>query len=200
VRLAPDVALLRVELAQVEIEANDEASIRDALVQLKSSVITENAIRYRRLPRHRLRPGTATSATARSFWRSRRWPPGTRLWPVSSTAAAQASAGGLPGPMRAEDIQLEEHASNEVAAPPGSSPIIKEIHMTSVADPIENARTPRYPVSAAARRSTGAHRHEHDYVIVPWSPTPPGDNRPGARLSRTSPLGVAYCPERRSRA
>ncbi|HTZ80805.1 MAG TPA: M48 family metalloprotease [Stellaceae bacterium] len=42
VKLAPDVALLRVEFAQVEIETNDPALNPDALIQLKSAVSFES--------------------------------------------------------------------------------------------------------------------------------------------------------------
>jgi predicted Zn-dependent protease len=42
VRLAPDIALLKVELGQVEIESEDPALLKDAITQLRSAVIYEN--------------------------------------------------------------------------------------------------------------------------------------------------------------
>jgi len=42
VRLAPDVALLKVELGQVEIETEDPALLKDALTNLRSAAIYEN--------------------------------------------------------------------------------------------------------------------------------------------------------------
>jgi predicted Zn-dependent protease len=108
VRLAPDVALLRVELAQVEIEANDEALNRDALVQLKSSVNYENrnpdtwrflAIAYGRtgdIGNSALALAEQAMATGDKAMARQQAQRALKLLPA-----------GSQGRLRAEDIQLE---------------------------------------------------------------------------------------------
>ncbi len=108
VRLAPDVALLRVELAQVEIETNDPALNQDALIHLKSAIKYENrnpdawrflAIAYGRggdMPNSTL--ALAEQAIAE----------GDK--PMAHQEAARAIKllpAGSPGRLRAEDIELE---------------------------------------------------------------------------------------------
>jgi len=108
VRLAPDVALLRVELAQVEIETNDEAFNRDALTQLKSSVGFENrnpdtwrflAIAYGRtgdIGNSALALAEQAMATGDKAMARQQAQRALKLLPA-----------GSQGRLRAEDIQLE---------------------------------------------------------------------------------------------
>jgi predicted Zn-dependent protease len=108
VRLAPDVALLRVELAQVEIETNDEALNRDALAQLKSSVNYENrnpdtwrflAIAYGRtgdIGNSSLALAEQAMATGDKAMARQQAQRALKLLPA-----------GSQGRLRAEDIQLE---------------------------------------------------------------------------------------------
>jgi predicted Zn-dependent protease len=107
VKLAPDVALLRVELAQVELETNDPALARDALVNLKNADKYESdnpdlwrymAIAYGHLGEM----GEAALAQAEEAMAE-----GNQ--PMAKHEAADAIRLLPPGPsrMRAEDIQLE---------------------------------------------------------------------------------------------
>jgi predicted Zn-dependent protease len=108
VRLAPDVALLRVELAQVEIESGDAALNKDALANLKSAAQFENrnadtwhfmAIAYGRagdmgnsalsLAEEAMAQGDKAQARGQAQR-------ALKLLPV-----------GSPGRLRAEDIQIE---------------------------------------------------------------------------------------------
>jgi len=112
VRLAPDVALLRVELAQVEIETEDPALSKEAITHLKSAVTYESrnpeawhflGIAYGRagdmansslaLAEESMANGDAKTARARA------------------ERAIQGFPVGSPGRIRAEDIRFEaEHA------------------------------------------------------------------------------------------
>jgi len=107
VALAPDVALLRVELAQVELETPDPALARDALVNLKNADIYENenpdlwrymAIAYGRLgDQGETALAQAEQAIAEGDQQ------------MAKHKAADAVRLLPPGPsrLRAEDIQLE---------------------------------------------------------------------------------------------
>ena len=114
VKLAPDVVLLRVELAQVELETQDLALTRDALVNLQSAATYENenpdlwrymAIAYGRLGNK----GETALAQAEGAMAN-----GDQ--PMAKHEAAEAVELLPPGPsrMHAEDIQLEvqEDAKN----------------------------------------------------------------------------------------
>ena len=107
VKLAPDVVLLRVELAQVELEIQDLALTRDALVNLQSAAKYENenpdlwrymAIAYGRLGNK----GETALAQAEGAMAN-----GDQS--MAKYEAAQAVELLPPGPsrMHAEDIQLE---------------------------------------------------------------------------------------------
>ena len=108
VRLAPDVALLRVELAQVEIETNDPGLNRDALTHLRSAITYENrnpdawrflAIAYGRagdIPNSTL--ALAEQAMAEGD---------RQMAHEQAVRAIRLLPAGSPGRLRAEDIELE---------------------------------------------------------------------------------------------
>jgi len=108
VRLAPEVALLRVELAQVEIETEDPALNQDALIHLKSAIKYENrnpdawrflAIAYGRggdIPNSTLALAEQAMAEGDKQMAHQQAQRAIRLLPA-----------GSPGRLRAEDIELE---------------------------------------------------------------------------------------------
>jgi len=108
VRLAPDVALLHVELAQVEIETGDLSLNADALTQLKSAVIFEarnpDAWHFLTIAYGRGGDmGNSALAHAEEAMAS-----GDKA--MARGLAAQAIKllpAGSPGRLRAEDIQME---------------------------------------------------------------------------------------------
>jgi len=108
VRLAPDVALLRVELAQVEIETNDPALNQEALTHLKSAVSFEarNPDTWRFLAISYGRSGdmgNSALALAEQAMASGDKP----LARQQAQRALKLLPAGSQGRLRAEDIQLE---------------------------------------------------------------------------------------------
>ena len=112
VRLAPDVALLRVELAHAEIETQDMALTRDALIQLKSADTYENenpdtwhymAIAYGRTGDM----GDSALALAEEAMAE-----GDKEMAKHQAAAAIRLLPYGPSRLRAEDIQLETQQKN----------------------------------------------------------------------------------------
>jgi predicted Zn-dependent protease len=112
VRLAPEVALLRVELAQVEIETNDAALAQDALTHLKSAIKYENrnpdawrflAIAYGR--------GGDVADSSLALAEQGMAEGDKAMARQQAARAVKLLPAGSPGRLRAEDIQLEtQHA------------------------------------------------------------------------------------------
>jgi predicted Zn-dependent protease len=112
VRLAPDIALLKVEMAQVEIETEDPAMLKDALTQLRSAVVYENrnpdawhflAVAYGKTGDE----GNASLALAEQSMANG----DARNARGQAERAIHLLPFGSPGRLRAEDIKFEaEHA------------------------------------------------------------------------------------------
>jgi len=108
VRLKPDVALLRVELAQVEIETGDPALNKDALAQLQIAVRYENrnpeAWRFSAIAYGRAGDlGNSALSLAEEAMASGDKPQARQ----QAQRAIKLLPAGSPGRLRAEDIQLE---------------------------------------------------------------------------------------------